>query len=256
MTENISNSQLEMLLRCEFQYAERYGRGIKKPPRSAMSFGSAFHEGTLFNLSRKIDSGKDLPTSEVVEVAITGLEIRADETEWDDEPLSDCKDGMVGLIEVFQEESAPSIQPAAVEEEVRVGFTGKDWQLLMYRDVREVDNTTHDLKTAGRSWPKGRELTKTQPIIYTIPDPGESKFVYDVAVRTKTPKTQTITRIVTPEEKAGMLGLLAAAKAAGDQLKADPDRALPTGYGGNLCSKKWCGYWEACNAKWKLPIKD
>lgn len=253
--EHFSTSQLNMLLRCEWQYRCRYCLGMVRPPSAALSLGSAFHDGTLFSLARKIDSGKDLPTPEVVEVAITGLENRKDETEWD-QPFGEVKDELPRLIECFQEEAAPTIEPVAVEEKVEVGFKETDWTFLAYLDVREKDGTVMDIKTAKRSWPASRILTEFQPLAYTVTEPGESKFRFDVAVRTKKPKMQSLERTVKTGEKAAFLGLIAAAQGKAEMLKADPDRALPTGYGGNLCSKKYCGFYADCQARWNLNIKD
>jgi len=253
--QHFSHSQLGMLRRCEQQWCYRYALGIKRPPSAAMTIGSAFNDGITYNLARKIDSGVDLPTSEVVEVAVTGLENRHDSTEWD-EPFDAVKDEMPGLVTVFQEEAAPDIHPVAVEEEIRVGFKGEDWDLLSYIDVREDDGTVRDFKTARKRWAKGRELTEAQPVIYTATEPGDSVFKFDVTVRNKKPIVDTRTRIVTEDEKRATLALVALAKRRGDEIKADPDKAWPTGYGGNLCSKRYCGYWEMCAKRWKHPIRD
>ncbi len=39
-------------------------------------------------------------------------------------------------------------------------------------------------------------------------------------------------------------------------VRDDPDSSLPTGYGGNLCSKRYCGFWQECQQRHGLPVKD
>ena len=220
-----------------------------------MTFGSAVNDGVAFNLRQKIDTDTDLPTEQVVEVAVAGLENRRDETEWD-EDFASVKDEVPGVVEVYQQQTAPEVHPAAVEEELKITLEGQDWGIIGYIDVRERNGVVRDTKTARRKWQAGREYGELQPRIYTVADEGDSRFVFDILTRGKKPGVDTRPVIVTQNDKTSVLALVAAAKVRADRIMADPDSALPTGYGGNLCSKKWCGFWKECAGRWGLHIKD
>ncbi len=219
-----------------------------------MAFGGAVDDGVSFNLAQKIETHEDLPTKEVIEVAVTGMEIRRETTEWD-EPYADVKDQVPGVVRAFQGQCAKTIQPVAVQEKITIDLEGEQWGIRGYIDVRE-ENAVVDVKTAKRSWSAGRELTEMQPLAYTCGEPGDSKFRFDIAVRTKTPKVQRVERLVSQDEKVSFLNYVALMKGRMDEVKSDPDKALPTGHAGMLCSKRYCGYWEMCHARHGLHIRD
>ncbi|MBN2492432.1 MAG: PD-(D/E)XK nuclease family protein [Planctomycetes bacterium] len=255
---HFSASQLGMLRRCEQQFAYRYALGLKRPPSAAMSLGSSFGDGIAYSLRQKIDSGVDLPTPEVVEIAVTRLEGRKDSTEWD-EPFTAVKDELPGLVAVFQKDAAPGIEPAAVEEKVVTRLkpsVGEPFDVLSYLDLRERDGRVTDLKTAKRSWPEDRPAAELQPLLYTMAEAGESAFRFLITVRTKTPKIQVLDRAITADEKQAATALVALAKRRADAIVANPEIAWPTGHGGNLCSKRFCGYWRECKARWQHAIRD
>lgn len=253
--EHVSASAMTTLFFCEQKYAYRYAHKLPEVKSGFLSLGTAIDDAAeAFNRMKLAKHENAMPSKEVVEIAVAGLEKLKDETAWDpDDPMSLMKDQIPGMVGELYKLSLSVVQPAAVQEELKVEFDG--FHLLGFNDVRGEDGITRDYKTAKKSWSKGKENQEVQPVIYTMNDFGESKFAWDIMVRTKELKLQQPTRTVKPSEKAGMKKLANAAKTRMDQLRLDPERAMPTGYGGWLCSTKLCPFWEACFAKWQLPIK-
>jgi hypothetical protein len=254
MKKRISKSQVSEFLACEARWAFRYVEGVKRPAGSDAAFGVALHEGCLGSLEQKIESGEDLPPAEVAEMTVAALEESRDEFEWD-QPFATVKDALPATAEVFQLEAAPSIKPLAVEEKLEVEVADADWGLVGYIDVR-TEEGGRDLKTARSRWPKGRERTELQPVLYTLDEPGESRFGFDICVRNKTPKVDIRERVVTEGEKRAALRLLGGLRSRMELLERGLMPALPTGYGGMLCSRRWCRFWDLCEERHGLPVKE
>lgn len=255
LPEFLNQTQVGMLLRCQQQWWFWKTLG-PKPPKAALTYGSAFHDGIGWDYASTLVLGQHQPVKEVIEVAVFGLENRKDATEWDT-PFVEAKDHLPKMVEVFHAEVAMHVQPAAVEEKIELRFEGQSWRFRGYVDLREQDGTLVDTKTAARSWAEDRPQTELQPLFYSLAEPDQpSRFRFDIAVKSKQPKVQRLERVVTPEQKQGALALLAGAKSVMDSIQSGLAPALPTGYGGNLCSQRWCGYWHECQAQWKLPIKE
>ena len=260
--EHDSKSSIGMLLRCEFQYAERYAKDIRKPPSAFMSMGSAFGDGVGANLVQKIETHDDLPVKEIVEVAAHSLEERKDETDWGSDSPDKMKDELPALVTAWQNGNGEpgsvagkDLQPASVEQEITVNFRDAR-PFLMYRDIVTEDGAVHEIKTSGRAWHAGRAETSLDAPLYTMHEPGDSTFTYHVAVRKKKPEKQTLPVKVAERAKIAVQMMIARARLRAMEIEDDPDKALPTGYGGNLCSKRYCGYWVECQAKNGLAIKD
>lgn len=266
MASHVSKSSIGMLFRCEQQWVYRYVFGKKSPPTAALTIGSAFHDGTNTNFQQKTTTRRDLPVDQVVEAAVHGLERRKDETEWAGKnEYTEAVDMMPRIVRRYQEDQAATIQPAFVELEKRVTLRAPDGNtvdLLGYIDVvseEEGENgrrRIYDIKTAGRAWSEAKVTTALDPALYTIDEPGTSTFTFHVAVKKKTPKVQHLVTRVTPAAKASAQFKVIAAKKKMDELRADPERAVPTGYGGNLCSRRWCAYWAECEKRWRHTVPE
>lgn len=253
--EHVSASQLTTLFFCEQKYAFRYGMRLPDPKTGSLALGTAVDEAAQAHNREKMETHQNKPLAHVQEIAVAKLEAQKDDTKWDPaDPFNEIKDEIPGIVKVLWDGSLSQVQPVAVQEEVRVEFD--NWHLLGYLDVRGDDGVVRDYKTAKRSWADGKETTEVQPVIYTMHAAGASTFRWDIAVRNKTPKLQQVSRVVTPVAKEGMKRLAAKTKTRADQLRLDPELALPTGYGGWLCSKKLCPFWGACEKRWGQPIKD
>lgn len=258
---SFSQTQLGSVVKCEEVYAQRYGHHRKVRPSGAMSIGNAFDTGTSFNLAQKVETGEDMPKSDVIEIAVTDIEERKDTTEWTDTPFAKAKDEIPGLVGVYQDELAPKIDPAFVQRRIGLGFEldGEDAIFESYIDVEEKNGVLRDAKTAGKKWPPRKELKELQPTCYSMHQPKESLFAFDIVTRLKKPKIDTRTVYVTPEDKAGFgSGVVAIARRM-LELKRDPDSARPTGRFNPFawwCCKKQCGFHAECFKRWGIQIPD
>lgn len=251
----VSASQISMFNRCEQQYAFKYAMRLPEALKSFFAIGRAIDEGCNVANSSKIQSHQTTPVKDVTEIAVTELETMKDEAEWDvDDPFAQIKDRLPGLVSVLHKDVLAIVQPKAVQQEITVEM--ENWKFFGIIDMLDEDNIRHDTKTAKRSWPKGKEDSEIQPVIYSLDRPGATTFRYDIVVQTKEPKIQQLTRVVTPDQKEGMRRLAGRLKTRMDELRVDPEKAVPTGYGNMIfCSRKMCSFWRECQDRWHLPIK-
>lgn len=260
MTIKASKSRLNMYSRCQQQFAFRYGMNMLRPPKAVMTFGSAWHDGAGIDYHYKSHTRENLPVEETVEHAVTSLEARKDETDWSGEDFGECKDLLVGLQREYATTLAREVQPAegGVERQVKIQL-GEDVEVTGYIDVVEEGGGAIDLKSTGKRWSKGQGGKTLDPLIYTMDEPGISVFKFHVGVKKSFPETQVIKVTLDESIKAGARAYVYHAAHAMQKVYDDPENpqvALPTGFGGFMCSKRQCGYWKECRARWGLPIPD
>jgi hypothetical protein len=259
---HFSQSQIGLLAKCPQAFAFRYGEKKKKPPSAAMTFGTVFDRAICHSLDLKVESGEDLPTSDVQEIAVAELELEKDETDWKAEPFAKVKDELAPTVALYHEDHARLIDPASVQKEIKFDFDldGVEATWVSYLDVEERSGAVRDLKTAARKWPRGREKNEVQPVTYTMHRPGEDRFRFDIAIRSKTkPQVDVREVTVTQAEKDAFGAAFVAIARQALELKKDPEKARPTARfmpGAWWCSQKWCGFWRECQARWNLPIPE
>ena len=254
--DHVSKSKILMLFRCDQQWAFRYPMDLIRPPNGNMSFGSAWHDGAGFDFHQKVESGKNLPAKESVEYAVTSLEARREETEWEGEKFSDAKASLVALQTEYANDLAQEVQPieGGVEQETWVELES-GVRVLGYIDVVTAEGSI-DLKSTKRKWPEGDGQKKIEPFLYTIDEPGDSVFGFHVGIRKKKPEVQEVIVKVAEKTKVAARGLIDRCAIRMRELIADPERALPSGFGSWACTKRQCGYHRECTKRWGLPIPD
>lgn len=252
---NISDSSFGMLRRCEQQWVFRYLLVGPRPPVAAMAVGTAFGEGVETGFARVL-AGQDLPPrSELAEVAVYRMELMRDEVTWD-EPYGKCKDQVPRMVDAYQDRIGESIagDVAAIQE--RRKFRLSDGTVgLGFVDVVRPGSLI-DLKTALRAWKPQRAITSLQPLFYSLPDEGDTEFEFHVTTRARVPRVQRFRRTVRSGHKIVGARLIARARRRMDELRGDPGKALPTGYGEWMCTRTRCAYWNECQAKNGLVVPD
>ena len=246
-----------MLFRCDQQFAFRYPMGLIRPPTAWMSLGSAWHDGAAFDFHQKAETRVNLPVPETVDFAVASLERRKDETDWGRERFDAVKDELTALQRAYANRLALDVQPIAggVEREIKVTL---DTGLVItgFIDVEDEDDGPIDMKSSGQMWAAGHEYSQWEPLIYAIDQPGTTRFTFHVGARTKKPNVEPRLVVVNEQMKAGARAVLDRSSRRMDELYQDPDKALPTGFGGRMCSKRQCGYWRECQKRWGLPIPE
>lgn len=135
--EHVSASSLKMFVRCPEQWRRRYVLGHRAPPNSNMLWGGADHRAVGHNFEQKIETEKDLPVKEVQERFAheldAGIESAEDEIEWSGRDLEGktqeqarafVLDRGANLVGMYQEQVAPALFPASVEEEFLLPLDG------------------------------------------------------------------------------------------------------------------------------------
>jgi PD-(D/E)XK nuclease superfamily protein len=116
---HLSFSQLAMYLRCPKQYDFKYNMHAPDKPKVSLALGKGGHAALEKNVKRKLKSGFDSPTEEVVQWASDFMdhELRAlppSEVE-QDVKAGDTKDRFIAATKVFQTRDAPGIKPIGAE---------------------------------------------------------------------------------------------------------------------------------------------
>jgi putative RecB family exonuclease len=246
MKDFISATQIKMFLRCSLQYRYRYLDGLKIPPVGAIILGRSIHKGLEVNYSQKKETKTDLPISRVVEIYSDSFDRagKEEEVNWEGENPGRIKDSGVGLIEAYQNDIAPAVQPLSVEEEFNLEFQNVSYVLKGYLDLVDQNKVIRETKTANRSYSADSAMTDIQLTAYNLAwkylkgeDPVS--LCFDVLVKTKKPKVQTVVSTCRTNEQLNrflkLLGNIAKAIQSGIFYPCENQQ---------VC--RWCGYAELC----------
>ena len=259
----LSASSVTTFLRCGRQWFYAYVAGIKSPPSLKAARGIAVHSAVELNMRQKIESRIDISLAEVVarfsdaydQEIQDGYQVRAEE-----DPGA-IKDAGVGLVGVYQQQVAPTIQPAIVEHPVRFTINGQDYtgqidlgQMIPINLHGEPEYAMElrDTKTTSRS-PDASQYTfnMTGYALSSRLDMGqvEAAVVFDYLVATKKPYYQEVRSGPITDEQirafSDVVGSVAGAIQGG--------RYVPNGLTARgVC--EWCGYRVICTAYIKNDI--
>lgn len=244
-------SEVGTFLKCGKQWEFRYVMGIKTPPRGAMTVGSSVDAGVTRNLAQKVESNKDLQLSEVLDVYSTDFDIRAKETDWEDDDQSKQKDMGAQLVMLHHKDVAPKIDPETVQEKF-VLETDAGYNIGGIIDLTEKSGIVADTKTSKNKYSPDAVSKALQPALYdfayeALKGKKATGFRYDVLIKptkTKPPELQQVSAKVTDADRSWLfdaIGNMDRAIMAGV--------ALPAPEGAWWCSKDWCGYWDKCKGK-------
>lgn len=252
----ISPSQLDMYFRCGEQWRRRYVCKEKIPPGIALLKGAAVHKAAEVNFSQKIESHTDLPLKDLQGaaeehissmVSQEGILLSAEENSRGMQTvLGEAKDRTYAMTGALHREIAPRIQPALVEEFVRIDLPNHSHDLLGRLDLATTDDEIVDLKTSSRKKNQNDIDRSDQLTFYGVAfkhQAGrEPKGIrLEVIVETKVPSVQSLRSPRGESDKRILLNRINAMIAG---VKAGV--FLPAAPGSWLCSPKFCGYWETC----------
>lgn len=256
----LSNSQVQMALKCGQQYFYRYVEGIKTLPGFAMVRGRSVDSAVSTNLSQKIESKADLPVSDVQALARQELsdqfrkneiEKDADYAEMDFETAKGkLADEVVGLAALHTTEVSPHLQPAHVQTKV----TLQPSRILPVKfvgvlDLIDSNGTIRDTKTAKKSATDSAALESDQLTAYDMLYRAHFKtppagLQLDQLVRTEGGKLSANELKAPARERDELFAYVARANAVVSMVEREvytpaPDSAW-------WCNQRWCGYWDRC----------
>lgn len=252
----VSYSQLALFERCGEAYRRRYIERERIPPGVAAIRGRAVHGAAELNHRQKIASGADLPLGDLADAAATAFDkARAaegvlltpeEQSIGADSVLGRAKDRAVKLTGLYAQRVAPSIQPALVEERVRIMLPDAPVDLLGVLDVATADRRVKDLKTSSRTKTQAEADQSLQLSLYALAyrahtGSDAAGLDMEVLVDTTTPKHQQLS---TARGRRDYLVLVARLNAF---LRArDAGIFPPAPIGDWSCSDRWCGFARTC----------
>lgn len=269
-------SNISTFLKCGMRYYHDVIRGIKRPPNSALAFGSSFHSMADTNYAQKIETHEDLPTGELKERFVDAFEKRADDIEWTAEEKIKKIDVVTSAlltngekcVELYQDVVAEHVQPVSVEHTFRISLgddfpydlggtldlladVDDDYGDQLYGDLfRPTGDVIIDHKTAGKSPGAAAGDESLQLSIYTLGyrvSTGriERGACLDHIVKTKTPKIVQRPTMRTDKQLDTTLILIGRVAHQIEYCKKTGD-FVPTEQSNWWCSSAWCGYWHIC----------
>jgi RecB family exonuclease len=238
----LSPSSLNCFLDCQVKWFYRKVLGLPERRTLALGLGSAVHEALGANFKQKIETKCDLPLSAVKTVFRDSFEAQLDQvTLSEDDDIADAKTCGDVMLGVYMEESAPRIEPAAVERPVSGEIGGVP--VSGFIDVLDVHGNIIDVKTSAKrpvGFPVGH---RRQVTTYAMLEPRASGTVrLDTLTKTKTVALHSQTMTVGADDRRHVEKLYSITL---EQMRSGlvvPNR------GSFLCSRKHCSYWEQCQA--------
>jgi len=254
---HLSPSQLDMYTRCPEQYRRRYIERHVIPPGIALLKGTAVHIGAEHNFRQKVESRKDLPAKEIVDIAASAFDANVkasgvfltedDQAKGKDRALGDGKDGAVRLAGLLAGEVAPKIQPVAVETDQRITLSNASHDLLGRLDLIDDSMAIRDLKTGAKArsqqeWDNSAQMT-FYALLYQAhyglaPSAIKVDQLVDLASGPKYVPVQT------KRDETDFRPLINRINAVLSGIKAGV--FTPATPGAWWCSPRMCGYWATC----------
>lgn len=240
---HISQSALKTYMRCPMQWYYRYIEEVPAPLKIEMALGSAVHKALEHNFRQKIESGSDLSVDEVQERFSSSF-VKSSENlpPADKKKVGKFKDQGAELISLYMENSAPEIQPAMVEQEVRLPFN-QDVDFLGYIDLVDSKGLLIDFKVSKKrinafSVEADLQLSAYAWAYRVLTGRQESGVAIDQMLNTKTPDVERITSRRTDEH------LLRFIRITENVLKSIRLGIFYPVDNPMICS--WCPYSEVC----------
>ena len=176
MITALSQSIVNMTLRCGQQTYFRYVKNIIIPPAVAARKGSGTHAGIEHDYRTKIKSGELAPLNEVKDatrdkfmklVKDEGVWMNPEEQADKQTILNTALNESLASAEFYHINFAPYDDEIQLSEQKLSADIGLSMPLEGTPDV-VVDSCLRDIKTSGKRWAAGRENEEIQPAFYRI----------------------------------------------------------------------------------------
>lgn len=241
MSEHISANQLSTWIRCPKQYEFRYLLGYKLPPTGALTRGRACHRAWEADHRNKIETKKNLPLQNILDIYSGEFDASAPETEWNpDEDKGKVKDTGTKMVEVYHCKISKQVQPIACEEPFEIEI--QDHVVQGVIDLETDQHEIRDAKTTSKRRPYIPMDHQLQMTIYSRAKPKAASFILDNAIVTQKEtdlETLTLTRSELPQKKLDLF-----LESFGQSLTKG--YFPPTNPDNWWCSQKWCGFYRIC----------
>jgi len=254
-SNKITTSKINTYIMCQAKHYFCYIEKIKAPSRSALLKGIAFHSAVETNYAQKIETEKDLPVSDVLDVFGSQFDAGVPDTQFfEDEKIGEIKDSGYGLLKAYQGVIAPKVQPAQVEMLFELKLVDSDEVFSGRIDLITNENIIRDQKTK-KARPSAIEndhhLAMTgYSIGYLVEHQEKPKGVMiDYIVDKKTPECISYEDVIEDSDVELLLSLIGRYQHA-IKLGLDmPNR------GHFLCNRRYCSYADLCEQRYGGKIR-
>lgn len=254
----LSPSSIDTWITCPTRWMYRYVRKIKTPPSGAMFLGTSVHAAIEANHVQKVASQTDLASDELEDRFAHAFDHPKEDVDWTGEKRSDAKDDGGAMVRAYARETAPSIQPAVVEQSVLIPLRSASGPLppLMTRlDLVDTSHIITDFKTKSKAPDPDDANASGQLTAYEVahrsafrePSAGQRLIHYTRPLKKnprlarvfEQPTTRSDEQIGTYLRHARAVAVqIAVSVQTGDFPLADPKSWA--------CSASWCGYFQVC----------
>jgi len=247
----LSQTRINMYLRCAKQFEFRYMKGLMYRPSGAMILGGAWHQALEINYSQKKESHQDIKTSEMKEIFSDRFDtkVKNEDVNFEDDKPSEIKDVGLQVTEMHHKEIAPKVQPTHVEMPFTIPLTEEN-DLHGYIDVIHDEELIIENKSAKTTPNDQAVANDVQLTVYSkayrhVFGKKEKGIRKDIAVKTKVPKM--VSKFTERDDNSFDI-LLQIAHGIEAGIKIGSFAPNPNGW---HCSPKYCGFWDLCMGKKK-----
>jgi hypothetical protein len=250
----LSPSQVRTFLDCAARWWYKYGLGLPDPKGSSLVRGIVVHRMAEIFLRAKFAG--DVPEGEDLAGVFNHVwdETAAGGSFQPNEDLDKLKAQTAQLARMYLDEVAPEIEPAVIggKPAIEMAVSGQIGGVKVrgILDLVDARGCIRDVKTAARKPSAIAPDYALQIATYAEIAPevtGEAQLVTLVA--TKTPQLVTMAYRVSDADRAYARAIYPRAQGAMRAGCVTPNR------GSNLCSRKHCNFWEACEAEYGGKVK-
>jgi hypothetical protein len=244
----LSPSQCKTFLQCTARWYFKYVEHLPDVCTGTLALGRAVHAAVATYFRYRLQHGRVPPIAEILETYgdVIRHELNSAELREDEDPAEIASTG-ARCVEVYLAEATPTITPALVEHPIAGEIGGV--RVRGYIDLMDTDGRIIDLKTASKK-PAGITADyKLQLAIYVMSTPGAHSARLDTITKQKTPQWVPQSYVIDHGERRYVETLLPFLQDGMKDGRYWPARDH------NLCSRKYCPFWRACEREFGGVVK-
>jgi RecB family exonuclease len=240
IADSLSPSQVRTFTDCAYRWFNKYLLGEPDPPNAALAGGTSVHHAIAANFRYKLEEKRDLDTEGVIGIFRESWNEQQQLALFrDEEDPKELGAAAEGLVRLYMNEVAPTIQPAAVELPVNGVLGGVRINGIL--DVIDTAGKIHDVKTAKATPSSIDPMYRFQVATYRRLAPNASGLV----------QLDTLVKLKTPKRVEQQFEITEADIRATDTIYPLAQQAMRSGYYmpnrlSMLCSRRHCPYWRNC----------
>lgn len=257
--KSLSNTSVELFLRCQEKWRKTYIENAYEPPWSGMILGRAVHAAETQSYASQIVTGVPHTIEQVLDdfsMTLENEEGKEAAISWDEgESAGTIKDQGIKTLRAYHATIPYIMRPTKVETKFKIRLHPEHrWTVNGFIDViasmddglTQTPEAPHDLKTAKKKMPQADLDKSLQGSIYTYATMQESETTRDFIVHELKPNESRV--VATPRTREDGEHAMELIAAVARQI----ERNIQTGdwQGASAwawwCSPAKCGYFNQC----------